>query len=109
MCRFFGDNNIISTNQYRFTKAYDSSQAILKLLYAEVIEAFNNKSYVAVIFLDFSKAFNTIKNLWIYVVKGLAHKLCSSYLSNSRQYVEVYDHVPEKKICNCRRITRKLS
>ena len=47
------------------------------------------------IFIDFSKAFDTIQHnilldkLYHYGVRGIAHKLISSYLSNRKQFVMI--------------------
>ena len=60
-------------------------------------KAIKNKEHVLGIFIDLSKAFDTIDHktllakLRSYGVRGIAHSLIESYTSNSKQYVSVLD------------------
>ena len=68
--------------------------ALLDLL-NNVVDAFENKSYSAVIFLDFAKAFDTVNHdilidkLEFYGVRGTALSWFKSYLINRKQVVSI--------------------
>ena len=51
--------DIISKDQFGFRAGHDTSDAVLQFL-DKVYQSFNEKSYMVSIFLDFSKAFDTI-------------------------------------------------
>ena len=50
---------IPSENQFGFTKGKDTGQAALKLL-SQILPPYLNKQFCACIFIDFSKAFDTV-------------------------------------------------
>ncbi len=84
----------MSSNQFRFRKHKDTTQANLKIINT-VIAGLNKGVYSACIFLDYSKAFDTVchalllKKLELYGVRGHALSLLVSYLSNRKQHVYV--------------------
>ena len=59
----------------------------------KLITALENGAHVIGIFLDFSKAFDTVdheillKKMYHYGIRGTAYKWFQSYLSNRKQYV----------------------
>ena len=67
----------------------------ISLLTKNITDAFENTEQVLGIFLDLSKAFDTIDHkillakLWHYGIRGVANKWFDSYLSNRKQLVEV--------------------
>ena len=64
--------------------------------------AIENGNHVLGIFIDFSKAFDTIDHeillnkLMRYGVRGKTHSLISSYLANRTQYVSILDEISDK-------------
>lgn len=91
---FFLSRGIIFENQFGFRKNHSTSHA-LNFSVNHVEEKRNNKNHVLGIFIDLSKAFDTLpfdmllKKLSNYGVRGNALKLLSSYLNNRSQYVSV--------------------
>ena len=47
-------------NQFGFRKHHSTDYAILQLLCDKIIESFSNKEHLRAIFMDLSKAFDTI-------------------------------------------------
>ena len=86
--------NIIKQNQFGFQKNKCTSDAILEFL-ENVYESFEENNFYLSIFLDFSKAFDTISHdilmnkLEFMGFRGPLHSWLTSFLSNRRQYVEV--------------------
>ena len=96
--------NILYENQFGFQKHKSTSDAILKFT-DFCYSAINNQEVTLSVFLDFSKAFDTIdhdillKKLELYGIRGHMNSWFKSYLSNRRQYVEINEfRSPESQI-----------
>ena len=85
-------NNLIYPSQYGFLKGRSTEQAMEELI-SKIIHAIENKNLTIGVFLDLSKAFDTLshqillKKLSIYGIRGTPNQLIQSYLSNRYQYV----------------------
>ena len=83
-------------NQNGFRIKHSTIMAVLKLI-DDISNEVNNKLYSIGIFIDLSKAFNTIdhslliKKLQHYGVRGIVADWFVSYLANRSQYVKIDD------------------
>src|SRR5271156_5356648 len=81
-------------SQYGFRKNYATCMPLLEM-YDKISLAIDNNEYAVGIFLDLSKAFDTVdhnillKKLSYYGVRGIARDWFSSYLNNCTQYVNL--------------------
>ena len=91
---FLSSKGLITENQFGFRKGHSTSHA-LNYSVAHIESLLKEKKHVLGIFLDLSKAFDTISHdkllskLSCYGIRGNALKLIESYLSNRSQYVSV--------------------
>ena len=89
---FFEKNNVIHDYQFGFRKEHSTIHAIQTAI-SSVITSLNSSYQTMGIFIDFSKAFDTIKHsvlldkLRHYGIRGTALKLITDYLTNRKQYV----------------------
>ena len=103
---FLTRQNFFHENQFGFRKNYSTSHAAT-LLVENITNAFEEKKKVIGVFLDLSKAFDTIdhnillRKLQHYGVRGLPLDWFSSYLSNRFQQVLCNDHLSDKLLLNC--------
>jgi retron-type reverse transcriptase len=80
-------------NQYGFHKGHSTSLALIDL-FDNISSAIDRKEHSVGIFLDLSKAFDTVDHnilldkLNYYGIRGLALDLIKSYLSDRMQYVQ---------------------
>jgi len=80
--------------------------ALMKF-YDKVSQAIDNNEFCIGIFIDLSKAFDTVnheillKKLELYGVRGLPNLLIRDYLMNRKQYVQFNNHTSEMNIVNC--------
>ena len=88
---FFTSQHVLSSNQFGFRKAHSTVHALHSSV--KIIEdAMNNNMHTIGIFIDLSKAFDTLDHnilldkLEHYGIRGIAKQLTSSYLTNRRQY-----------------------
>ena len=93
---YFTKNNYLNTNQYGFRKNFSTEHAILELN-ERILSEFDKNNTALAIFLDLSKAFDTIDHkillakLNYYGIQNSALKWFQSYLDNRKHYVEI-DH-----------------
>ena len=90
--QFLDENQVLYSYQFGFRKAHSTVHAVQTAIHS-VTKALDASYHCMGIFIDFSKAFDTIQHnillekLYHYGVRGIAHELISSYLSNRKQFV----------------------
>ena len=103
---FLNYNNILYQSQYGFREKHSTTQAILEFISSTVDDIDKKKSTIA-IFLDLSKAFDTINHnillhkLNFYGIRGTVLQWLSSYLSNRKQYVDYLNNKSELRPVTC--------
>ena len=94
MVKFIDKFNLLNINQFGFQKNKNTSDAILEFL-DNVYDSFNQNEWLLAIYLDFSKAFDTIsldillKKLDFLGFRGLINSWIKSYLLNRKQFVNL--------------------
>ena len=92
---FFTENNVLNEGQFGFRQSHSTIQAVQTAVHL-IVNTMNTSNNCMGIFIDFSKAFDTIKHTILlhklshYGIRGLAYDLISDYLSSRKQYV-TYD------------------
>ena len=87
-------NSLLVENQFGFRKGRSTTDAIHKLM-EDLYINFNSRTITHGIFLDFSKAFDTIdheilvKKLKYYNFSSQASQLIKHYLTNRKQFVKI--------------------
>ena len=90
---FFSKHNILFEAQFGFRKKSSTSHAATMLV-EKITQAFECKKKALGVFLDLSKAFDTINHkillskLYHCGIRGIAHEWFKSYLVDRLQYVE---------------------
>ena len=102
---FLNKYNILFENQFGFRPKHSTSMAIIKLV-DKIVNAANNNEITAGIFLDLSKAFDTIQHdilldkMANYGLRGIVLDWFKSYLTNRKQFVEYNNHKSTVKLIN---------
>lgn len=92
--------------QFGFRKGYSTEYAILETV-ENLKSAIDSQQITCGIFLDFSKAFDTINHhillgkLYKYEIQGVPHAWFSSYITNRKQYVKVGNTESSLKTITC--------
>ena len=88
---FFTSMNIIYDKQFGFRKCHSTTHAINYSI-NHILKEIETKNHVIGMFIDLSKAFDTIDHAKLltklehYGIRGLTYNLLKSYLSNRTQY-----------------------
>ncbi len=94
--QYFVNNKLLHYAQYGFRTEHSTEYATLELVDRVIIEMDKMNTTVN-IFLDLSKAFDTLDHsillnkLEHYRLNGISLKLMKNYISNRKQYVEFND------------------
>ena len=106
MVYYVQDKNILFKNQFGFRSGHSTSQAIL-LITDKIQKAIENKKYSCGIFLDLTKAFDTVnheillKKLNCYGIRGLVNNWFESYLHHRKQYVSIGNIQSDEEAVSC--------
>ena len=94
MLKFINKFGILNQNQFGFRKSRNTADAILEFL-DNTYDSFNDNKFLLAVFLDFSKAFDTINHsilmskLEFMGFRGPIYSWLKSYLENRKQYVDL--------------------
>ena len=89
---FLSNNDILFNNQFGFRKNLSTSLALMQIT-ERIRKSIDNKKFGCGIYIDLSKAFDTVnheillKKLEHYGVRGSSLNWFRSYLCNRKQYV----------------------
>ena len=106
LLKYLENQKVLIKNQFGFRKLHSAYMALIVLM-DKIINALNNGNTVIGLFLDFSKAFDTVNHdilldkLSHYGIRGVALKWFQSYLSNRKQFVTYNDVASNTKIVSC--------
>ena len=93
LMQFILKHNLLFQGQYGFIRGRSTEQAMIEIIY-RITEAIENKQFSLGIFLDLSKAFDSIdhnillKKLHKYGIRGTGLTWFRHYLTNRIQYVD---------------------
>ena len=103
---FIEKENILDNMQFGFRARHSTDHAILNII-DKIQHAIDSRDISCGIFLDFSKAFDTvnheilIQKLEYYGIRGIANDWFVSYLSNRCQFVSLGDVTSDKQSVGC--------
>ena len=106
LLNYINELGIFCNNQFGFRKGHSTSLALVDL-FDKISSAIDRKEHSVGIFLDLSKAFDTVDHnilldkLNYYGIRGLALDLIKSYLSDSMQYVQYNQTNSIKRNISC--------
>ena len=106
LLKFINEHDILYKYQFGFRADHSPNLALLFMV-DKISDALENGEYVLGLFLDFSKAFDTVNHdilftkLENYGIRGVALHMFKSYLSNRHQFVLYNDSKSENKKITC--------
>ena len=106
LMNYLESNNILYNRQFGFRSNHSTNYAVLSIV-DKIQKAIENKNYSCGIFLDLSKAFDTvnhailIQKLEHYGIRGIALHWFISYLSNRKQFTNIDSVCSELQKVGC--------
>ena len=106
LLNFLNKNSIISHFQFGFRQKHSTSHALLTLV-EKVTEAIEKYKHTVGVFLDLSKAFDTIDHKILlyklnnYGIRGRALEWFRGYLTNRKQFVCINDQCSSMQDVDC--------
>ena len=103
---FLEKNQILYEFQYGFRTGHSTTHALIEIS-DRIKLAINSNELMCGLFLDLSKAFDTVNHnillskLDHYGIRGPSLNLLKSYLTNRKQYVKLGNHKSELRQINC--------
>ena len=94
MYQYLTENKILYPNQFGFKTEHSTEHAIVQLV-DQILESFEYNQYTLGVFIDLSKAFDTVdhsilfKKLELYDVTDRNHSWFKNYLSNRKQFIQI--------------------
>ena len=91
---YLNDNNLLLHKQFSFRKSHSTDHTLTELINS-IYDSFNQNKYTLEVFIDLSKAFDTVDHnilidkLNLYGIKNNSLKWFLSYLSNRKQFVQM--------------------
>ena len=91
--KYLTENNLLFQKQFGFREGHSTSHAIVNVV-SNIYNSFNENKFTLGVFIDLSKAFDTVNHnillnrLSLYGIKNNSLKWFSSYLSDRKQYVQ---------------------
>lgn len=106
LIKYLESLNLLAPNQYGFRRGKSTEDAVSSLT-NHVISKLDKKLKCLGIFIDISKAFDTVctshllKTLETFGIRGHTHKIFENYLSDRTQCVKINDEISDLKPLNC--------
>ena len=106
LLKYINDNNVLYKYQFGFQKGRSTHMALI-ILIDKISEALENGDCVIGIFLDFSKAFDTVdhiillQKMYLYGIQDTTLSWFENYLSNRKQYVTYNGIKSQTEKINC--------
>ena len=103
---FINTNRLLYKYQFGFQEGKSTCMALITLI-DKISAALDNSEIVVGLFLDFSKAFDTVDHkillnkLFHYGIQDIPLKWLKSYLSQRYQYVTYNNHKSTNKLIQC--------
>ena len=94
--RYLLQNNLFYEKRFGFQASNSTEHAVIQLI-NQILDAFNENKYILGIFIDLSKAFDTVDHSIILKkvdkcgIKGKNLKWFHSYLTNRKQFIKRRD------------------
>ena len=106
LLKYIKDNNLLYKYQFGFQKGRSTHMALI-ILIDKISEALENGDCVIGLFLDVSKAFDTVdhiillQNMYLYGIQDTTLSWFENYLSNRKQYVTYNGIKSQTEKINC--------